>query len=144
MAVFWDTAPCSLAEVDGHWRFLPPCVTVWLQMWEQVDEAEPWPTGYCNSTQFFSRGLLITLLMEAVSTSETSVYFYTTTQRNIPEGCHLHTRRRGNLNSHRHEPSGYKKENLWPAMNALPTTQYRARWCWDVTSTAMNLQVAKK
>jgi hypothetical protein len=30
-------------------------------------------------------------------TSERSVYFYETTQRNFPEGCHLHTRRREKL-----------------------------------------------
>jgi hypothetical protein len=42
----------------------------------------------------------IALMMEAVSTSETSVNFYETTRRNIPEGCHLHTRRRENLKSH--------------------------------------------
>jgi hypothetical protein len=36
-----------------------------------------------------SRGLIIALMMEAVSTSETSVYFYETTKRNIPEDCHL-------------------------------------------------------
>jgi hypothetical protein len=29
-------------------------------------------------------------LMEAASTSETSVYFNDTTRRNIPDGCHLH------------------------------------------------------
>jgi hypothetical protein len=38
--------------------------------------------------------------MEAASTSETSVNFYHTTQRNIPEDSHLHTRRRQNLKSH--------------------------------------------
>jgi hypothetical protein len=38
--------------------------------------------------------------MEAVRPSETSVNFYETTQRNIPEDSHLHTRRRENLNSH--------------------------------------------
>jgi hypothetical protein len=31
----------------------------------------------------------IALMMEAVSTSETSVYIYGKTGRNIPEGCHL-------------------------------------------------------
>jgi hypothetical protein len=31
----------------------------------------------------------IVLVMEAVKTSETSVNFYETTRRNIPEGCHL-------------------------------------------------------
>jgi hypothetical protein len=39
--------------------------------------------------------LLITLIMEAASTSETSVNFYQTTQRNNPED----SRRRENLKS---------------------------------------------
>jgi hypothetical protein len=39
-------------------------------------------------------------MMEAGSTSETPVNFYQTTRRNIPEGSHLHTRRRENLKSH--------------------------------------------
>jgi hypothetical protein len=38
------------------------------------------------------------LVMEAVRTSETPVYFKTT-RRYIPEGCRLHTRRRENLTS---------------------------------------------
>jgi hypothetical protein len=38
-------------------------------------------------------------MMEAVRTSETSVYFNGTTRRYIPEGCHFHTRRRENLKS---------------------------------------------
>jgi hypothetical protein len=41
----------------------------------------------------------IFLMMEAVSTSETPVNFYETTQRNIPEDSHLHTRCRENLKS---------------------------------------------
>jgi hypothetical protein len=45
-------------------------------------------------------GLLITLMMEAAKTSETSVNFYQTTRRNILEDSHLHTRRRKNLKSH--------------------------------------------
>jgi hypothetical protein len=40
------------------------------------------------------------LMMEAVRTSETSVYFNETTRRFISEGCHLHIRRRENLKSH--------------------------------------------
>jgi hypothetical protein len=42
----------------------------------------------------------IALMMEMVSTSETSVNFYQTTRRNIPEGSHIHTRRRENLKFH--------------------------------------------
>jgi hypothetical protein len=41
--------------------------------------------------------VLIALIMEAASTSETSVNFYQTTRRNNPEDSHLHTRRRENL-----------------------------------------------
>jgi hypothetical protein len=36
-------------------------------------------------------------MMEAASISETSVNFYHTTRRNIPQDTHLHTRRRYNL-----------------------------------------------
>jgi hypothetical protein len=42
----------------------------------------------------------IALMMEAASTSETSVNFCQTTRRNNPEVSHLHTRRRENLKSH--------------------------------------------
>jgi hypothetical protein len=38
--------------------------------------------------------------MEVVCTSETSVYFKETKQLYIPEGYHLHTRRRDNMKSH--------------------------------------------
>jgi hypothetical protein len=48
--------------------------------------------------------LAIALMMEAVSTSETSVNFYQTTQRNIPEDSHLHTRHRKNLKSKKNPP----------------------------------------
>jgi hypothetical protein len=40
------------------------------------------------------------LMMEAVNTSETSVTFYKSTRRNVPEDSRLHTRRRENLKSH--------------------------------------------
>jgi hypothetical protein len=43
---------------------------------------------------------IISLMMEAASTSEKSVNFYQPTRRNIPEDSHLHTRRRENLKSH--------------------------------------------
>jgi hypothetical protein len=39
-----------------------------------------------------------TLMIAAVRTSEMSVYFNETTWSYIPESCHLHTRRRQNLN----------------------------------------------
>jgi hypothetical protein len=40
------------------------------------------------------------LMMEAVITCKTSVNFYQTTRRNIPEDSYLHTLRRENLKSH--------------------------------------------
>jgi hypothetical protein len=43
---------------------------------------------------------MISLMMEAASTSETTVNFFQTTQRNIQDNSHLHTRRRENLKSH--------------------------------------------
>jgi hypothetical protein len=43
----------------------------------------------------------IALMMEAVRSSETSVYFNYITWRYIPEDCNLHTRCRENLKSHR-------------------------------------------
>jgi hypothetical protein len=39
-------------------------------------------------------------MIEATSTSETSINFYRTTRRYNPEDSHLHTRRRGNLKSY--------------------------------------------
>jgi hypothetical protein len=39
-------------------------------------------------------------MMEAANTSETSVNFYETARRNIPEDSHLKTRRRENLKFH--------------------------------------------
>jgi hypothetical protein len=44
---------------------------------------------------------IFALMMEAVSTSETSVNFYQTTRPNIPEDSYLHTGRRENLKSHK-------------------------------------------
>jgi hypothetical protein len=43
---------------------------------------------------------IIRAMMEAESTSETSVIFVQTTWRNNPEDSRLHTRRRENLKSH--------------------------------------------
>jgi len=41
--------------------------------------------------------------MEAVHTSETSVYFNETTRRSIPESYNFHIRRRENLKFHKNE-----------------------------------------
>jgi hypothetical protein len=45
--------------------------------------------------------VFIALMMEAASTSETSVNFYQTIGRNNREDSHLHTRRRENPKSHK-------------------------------------------
>jgi hypothetical protein len=50
----------------------------------------PWLTDSYISARFLTRGLLITLMMEAASTSETLVNFYQTTWRYNPEDSHLH------------------------------------------------------
>jgi hypothetical protein len=54
---------------------------------------------FCCFLLFRAMRALITLIMEAVSTSETSENFYQTTRRNNPEDSHLHTRNRENLKS---------------------------------------------
>jgi hypothetical protein len=54
MTAFWNVAPCSLVEIDRRFR-----------------------GAYCLHHQ-------IALVIEAVSTSETSVNFYVTAGRNIP------------------------------------------------------------
>jgi hypothetical protein len=59
MTFFWDIALCGLVEDERRFR-----------------------GAYCPHHQG-------ALMMEAVSTSETSVNLYDTTQSNIPEDCHL-------------------------------------------------------
>jgi hypothetical protein len=54
-----------------------------------------WVIAPCNLVE-----VLIALIMEAASTSETSVNFYQTIWRNNPGDIHLHTRRRDNLKSY--------------------------------------------
>jgi hypothetical protein len=49
----------------------------------------PWLTAPYISNRFYARGLFITLMMEAASTSRMSVNFYQTTRRNNPEDSHL-------------------------------------------------------
>jgi hypothetical protein len=57
-----------------------------------------WDVAPCSHVEIAQR--FRAMMMEAVGTSETSVNFYQTTRRNIPEDSHLHTRRRENLKSH--------------------------------------------
>jgi hypothetical protein len=47
-------------------------------------------------------GAMMALIMEAASTSETSVNFYQTTWLNNPEDSHFHTHCHENLNVHYH------------------------------------------
>jgi hypothetical protein len=68
-------SPCSLVGVHQHFRGV-------YCLHRQGDES------------------MITLTMEAVLTSETSVYSSKATWRYIPEGSHLHTHRCENLKSH--------------------------------------------
>jgi hypothetical protein len=49
---------------------------------------------------------LIAPMMDAISTSETSVNFYEISHSNIPEDSDLHTRRRDNPKSHLVSSSG--------------------------------------
>jgi hypothetical protein len=74
MAVFWNVAPCSLVEFNQSFR-----------------------GAYCLHHQ---DDTLIALMMGALSTYETLVNFYQTTQRNISEDSHLRTHHRENLKSH--------------------------------------------
>jgi hypothetical protein len=47
--------------------------------------------------------ILITLMMEAVRNSETSLYSNENMQRYIPEGSHIHSHHHENLKSHNHK-----------------------------------------
>jgi hypothetical protein len=60
----------------------------------------------------------IMTMMEAVSTSETSVNFYPTTRRKIPEDSQLHTRRRENLKSHQF----IARSPLFPFCHTVPVS----------------------
>jgi hypothetical protein len=53
----------------------------------------------CRLLEVYGRFRAIAMELEAVLTSETSVYFYQTTRRCIQEGYRLHTRRHENLKS---------------------------------------------
>jgi hypothetical protein len=53
-----------------------------------------------NVSEVRTASSIITLVMKAVHTSETSVNFNVTTRRYIPEDSKLHTRRHENLKSH--------------------------------------------
>jgi hypothetical protein len=71
MTVFWDIVPYSLVEVYRRWEVLAASII--------------------RATRAVSHvilELLIAVMMEAVSTSETSLNFYRTTRCNIREDSH--------------------------------------------------------
>jgi hypothetical protein len=72
-------------------RVVTPCGPVVRPTSEDVF----WDVAPCSLVEVFHQALM----MEAVSTYETSVNFYQTTRRNIPEDSHLHTRHQENLKS---------------------------------------------
>jgi hypothetical protein len=72
VAVFWERAPRSLVEVHRRFR------------------------------RAYYRHHLCSLTMEAVRTSETTIYFNETTRHHTPEDCHFHTCRLENLKSRNH------------------------------------------
>jgi hypothetical protein len=59
------------------------------------------PACFCSTAHFSMRILLVTL-METVCTSITLVNFYKTAWCSTLEGCHLHSRHREYLKSHRY------------------------------------------
>jgi hypothetical protein len=59
-----------------------------------------WDVAPCSLVELYRHFRGADLMMEAASASETSVNFYQTTRRNIPEDSHLHTPRRENLKFH--------------------------------------------
>jgi hypothetical protein len=62
-----------------------------------------WVVLLCIQVKVYQQSFRATaLMMEAANTSETSVNFYQTTQRNNPEDSHLHTFCYENLKSHLH------------------------------------------
>jgi hypothetical protein len=59
-----------------------------------------WVVEPCSLVEASIIRAIITLMMEAASTSETSINFYQTTRCYSPEDSHLHTRRSENLKSY--------------------------------------------
>jgi hypothetical protein len=72
-----EITPCSLVDIGRRYR-----------------------EAYCLHYQSDNVRLAIGLIMEALSSSETSVSIHQFTQCNIPEDNHLHIRRCENLKSH--------------------------------------------
>jgi hypothetical protein len=77
--------------------------------WKDREGQLSWSTSWHHpgTQESLCRGM-----MEAVSTSKTSVNFYQTTRRNNSEDSHLRTHRRENLKSYNSEDSHQQKLNL--------------------------------
>jgi len=92
MTVFWGTVPCSLVKAYRRFR-----------------------DAYCLHHQRDEP--LIALIMEAVRTSETSVYLYETTRRNFPNAITMKSDftslLTSEINNHALCHSGRNNINIW-------------------------------
>jgi hypothetical protein len=72
-----------------------------IAFWDMTSSifVEVQPTGLSDMRAASIINAKIAVMMKAVRTSKTSVYFNKITRSHIPESC-LHTRRRENLKTH--------------------------------------------
>jgi hypothetical protein len=110
MTVFCDVVPCSLAEV--YWNFRGACClhhqggVLHTALLRSPFLRLVWPGSGLSSlipclSQPFCMHLFITLVMEAVSSSDTSVSIYTTLHSTyITKHSHLHSCHCENLECH--------------------------------------------
>jgi hypothetical protein len=82
MTVFWDFTPCSLVEVYRCFR----------GAWRLHHQGDEYAAARC---------LLIALMMEPASTSETSENFYQTTRRIIPADSYLQNMQKFKIQAYR-------------------------------------------
>jgi hypothetical protein len=88
-----ETQPSSLAAANNLAQ--PPQNSIFFGRW---GDSTKWHFTFsrCRVWTWDPSGIwrrvvwLIDLMMEAARSSETSIYFFETTWRHIPEGCHLH------------------------------------------------------